>query len=344
MSTERAASPLPSMLKKLGAITAIRDTQLVEQSLLRTLAPIVGVLETSLYRISSQYQITHILHHSRTGSRDSDGTERISERIDAIRNETNIAEHIKEVIDNVRLLGHACHRRRGDGLIFCYPLRSGEQQSGYLIFERGHILTPVEEAVITGVLRVYSNYYALLDSSQRDRLTGLHNRYAMEISLERLWEELSVQPQRGCYWLGVLDIDHFKNINDRHGHVIGDEILLLVSRVLGKTLRRTDLLFRYGGEEFITIVEAGDAATATQLFERLRRAVGDYNYPQVGRVTLSGGFSLVSTTVLPKSVLERADRAMYEAKKAGRDRICHYDTLRAQGVLEEVESGSITLF
>lgn len=344
MSTERAASPLPSMLKKLGAITAIRDTQLVEQSLLRTLAPIVGVLETSLYRISSQYQITHILHHSRTGSRDSDGTERISERIDAIRNETNIAEHIKEVIDNVRLLGHACHRRRGDGLIFCYPLRSGEQQSGYLIFERGHILTPVEEAVITGVLRVYSNYYALLDSSQRDRLTGLHNRYAMEISLERLWEELSVQPQRGCYWLGVLDIDHFKSINDRHGHVIGDEILLLVSRVLGKTLRRTDLLFRYGGEEFITIVEAGDAGTATQLFERLRRAVGDYNYPQVGRVTLSGGFSLVSTTLLPKSVLERADRAMYEAKKAGRDRICHYDTLRAQGVLEEVESGSITLF
>ncbi|WP_332851457.1 GGDEF domain-containing protein [Duganella sp. S19_KUP01_CR8] len=344
MSTERAASPLPSMLKKLGAITAIRDTQLVEQSLLRTLAPIVGVLETSLYRISSQYQITHILHHSRTGSRDSDGAERISERIDAIRNETNIAEHIREVIDNVRLLGQPCHRRRGDGLIFCYPLRSGEQQSGYLIFERGQILTPMEEAVITGVLRVYSNYYALLDSSQRDRLTGLHNRYAMEISLERLWEELSVQPQRGCYWLGVLDIDHFKSINDQFGHVIGDEILLLVSRVLGKTLRRTDLLFRYGGEEFIAIVEAGDRETATQLFERLRKAVGDYNYPQVGRVTLSGGFSMVSTTVLPKSVLERADRAMYEAKKAGRNRVCHYDTLRAQGVLEEVESGSITLF
>ncbi|MES2164806.1 MAG: GGDEF domain-containing protein [Pseudomonadota bacterium] len=348
MSTERAASPLPSMLKKLGAITAIRDTQLVEQSLLRTLAPIVGVLETSLYRISSQYQITHILHHSRTGSRDSDGAERISERIDAIRNETKIDEHIREVIDNVRLLGQACHRRRGEGLLFCYPLRSGEQQSGYLIFERGHVLTPMEEAVITGVLRVYSNYYALLDSSQRDRLTGLHNRYAMEISLERLWEELSAAPpaqaRRDCYWLGVLDIDHFKSINDRFGHVIGDEILLLVSRVLGKTLRRTDLLFRYGGEEFIVIVEAGDREAAGLLFERLRTAVGAYNYPQVGQVTLSGGFSMVSTTVLPKSVLERADRAMYEAKKAGRNRIRHYDTLRAQGVLEEVESGSITLF
>jgi diguanylate cyclase (GGDEF)-like protein len=357
MPTERAASPLPSMLKKLGVITAIRDTQLVEQSLLRTLAPILGVLETSLYRTNGQHQITHILHHSRTGTRGSDGAERISERIDAIRNETNIAEHISELIDNVRLLGHACHRQREERLFFCYPLRSGDQQSGYLIFERQRKLTPMEEAVVTGVLLVYSNYYALLDSSQRDRLTGLHNRYAMEISLDRLWEELSAQmhanavmaqlpalPARDCYWLGVLDIDHFKKINDQYGHVIGDEILLLVSRVLGKTLRRTDLLFRYGGEEFITIVEARDLETATQLFERLRKAVCQYKYPQVGEVSLSGGFSMVSTTVLPKSVLERADRAMYEAKKSGRNCVLHYDTLLAKGVLEEVESGSITLF
>jgi diguanylate cyclase (GGDEF)-like protein len=356
MPNERALSPLPGTLKKLGAITAIRDTQLVEQSLLRTLAPILGVLETSLYRINAQHQITHILHHSRTGTRDCYGAERISERIDAIRNETNIPEHIGLLIDNVRLLGQTCNRPGPNGLMFCYPLRSGEQQCGYLIFERRRLLTAMEDAVVTGVLQVYSNYYALLDSSQRDRLTGLHNRYAMEISLDRLWEELSTQlppaantpapvlAARDCYWLGVLDIDHFKKINDQFGHVIGDEILLLVSRVLGKTLRRTDLLFRYGGEEFIAIVEARDLQTAVQLFERLRKAVESYRYPQVGRITLSGGFSMISTTVLPKSVLERADRAMYEAKKAGRNCVFHYHTLLEEGVLEELESGSITLF
>ncbi|MRX09863.1 diguanylate cyclase [Pseudoduganella sp. FT25W] len=351
MPTERAVSPLPGTLKKLGVITAIRDTQLVEQSLLRTLAPILGVLETSLYRINGQQQVTHILHHSRTGTRDSDGAERISERIDAIRNETNLPEHIYMLIDNVRLLGQACHRSGPNGLIFCYPLRSGELQSGYLVFERGGKLTEVEDAVVTGVLQVYSNYYALLDSSQRDRLTGLHNRYAMEVGLDRLWEELSMQPstaqtqaRRDCYWLGVLDIDHFKQINDQFGHVIGDEILLLVSRVMGKTMRRTDLLFRYGGEEFIAIVEARDLEKAVQLFERLRKAVETYRYPQVGKVTLSGGFSMVTPTVLPKSVLERADRAMYEAKKAGRNRVFHYHTLLEQGVLQELETGSITLF
>jgi diguanylate cyclase (GGDEF)-like protein len=345
MPTERALSPLPGTLKKLGVITAIRDTQLVEQSLLRTLAPILGVLETSLYRINGQHQITHILHHSRTGTRDSAGAERISERIEAIRNETNLPEHIALLIDNVRLLGQACSRPGPEGLVFCYPLRSGEQQCGYLVFERRRQLTAMEDAVVTGVLQVYSNYYALLDSSQRDRLTGLHNRYAMEVNLDRLWEELSNHlPPRDGYWLAVLDIDHFKRINDQYGHVIGDEILLLVSRVLGKTLRRTDMLFRYGGEEFIVIVEARDLELATQFFERLRKAVESYRYPQVGLVTLSGGFSAIATTVLPKSILERADRAMYEAKKAGRNRVFHYQSLLDQGVLEELETGSITLF
>ncbi|MYM67573.1 diguanylate cyclase [Pseudoduganella sp. FT55W] len=348
--------PLPGTLKKLGVITAIRDTQLVEQSLLRTLAPILGVLETSLYRINAKHQITHVLHHSRTGTRDSDGAERISERIDAVRNETYIPEHIGLLVDNVRLLGYPCNQPHEGNQVFCYPLRSGELHSGYLIFERKFLLTAMEDAVITGVLQVYSNYYSLLDSSQRDRLTGLHNRYAMEVSLDRLWEELSIQPPmdapgvapvlpaRDCYWLGVLDIDHFKRINDQFGHVIGDEILLLVSRVLGRTLRRTDLLFRYGGEEFIAVVEARDLEAAEQLFERLRKAVESYRYPQVGKVTLSGGFCAVSTLVLPKSVLERADRAMYEAKKEGRNRMRHYHTLLEQGVLHELESGSITLF
>lgn len=363
MPTERMMSPLPSMLRKLGTITAIRDTQLVEQSLLRTLAPILGVQETSLYRSNSQRQITHILHHSRTGSRAADGSEHVSERIDAIRHETTIASHVSALLDHVRLLGQACKHPRNGGQLFAYPLHSGEQQCGYLVFERKHDVTPLEEAVVTGVLRVYSNYYALLDTSQRDRLTGLHNRYAMELNLDRLWEELSAQLQspaaappssaaaplptaapRERYWLGVLDIDHFKQINDKFGHVIGDEILLLVARVLGQTLRRTDLLYRYGGEEFITIVEAGDAQTAAQLFERLRLAIQQFRFPQVGQVTLSGGYSVVSTTVLPKSVLERADRAMYEAKKAGRNRVFHYAALLAEGVLEEVEAGSITLF
>ena len=357
MTTERTASPLPSMLKKLGVITAIRDSQLVEQSLLRTLAPVLGVLETSLYRTNAQHQVTHILHHSRTGIRAADGAEHVSERVDAIRNETNIAGHVSALLENVRLLGHACHRPWGGGLIFCYPLRSGEQRCGYLVFERRHVLSAVEEAVVTGVLLVYANYYALLDTSQRDRLTGLHNRYSMEVSLDRLWEDLSAQAHGPAaerlaasrappvaYWLGVLDIDHFKKVNDQYGHVIGDEILLLVARLLCKTTRRTDLLYRYGGEEFIVIIEAADAPEAALFFERLRAVIAEFSFPQVGRVTLSGGFSQVTTTVLPKSVLERADRAMYEAKKAGRNCIYHYDALLAQGLLEEVESGSIELF
>ncbi len=146
------------------------------------------------------------------------------------------------------------------------------------------------------------------------------------------------------YWLGVLDVDHFKSINDKYGHVIGDEVLIMVARLLEKSFRQSDLLYRFGGEEFVAIIAADDFEAASQAFERARNSVEHFNFPQVGHITISGGFSGADYSVLPQEVINRADAAFYAAKDAGRNRICHYETLIKEGVLKEAPTGSIDLF
>ena len=106
----------------------------------------------------------------------------------------------------------------------------------------------------------------LRELSDTDQLTGLFNRQALESSFDRIWRVLGrpdhfVEQSDGRrsvpgenYWLAVIDIDHFKSINDRFGHMVGDEILLLVSRLMSHTFRGSDLLYRYGGEEFVAII------------------------------------------------------------------------------------------
>ena len=347
---------LPVVLKKLGTMTAIRDTYLVEQSLLRTLGPLLGVLDSSLYRVDDNGVILRALHHFKTVVTEKNGIQRISERIDEVANDQDISNTVRELLENVRLLGKTCSRKIDNGLLICYPLRGDNELCGYFVFQRDREVTPVEDAIVHGVLEVFTNYYELLDTSQRDQLTGLLNRYSLETNLDRIWNLLSARlkgsedgsarressPQ--TYWLGVLDIDHFKRVNDTYGHIIGDEVLIMVTRLLQSSFRQSDLLYRFGGEEFIAIIAANDLGSATLSFERARKKVEQFTFPQVGHVTISGGFSGADPSVLPQEVINRADSSLYAAKNAGRNRIYHYDTLVKEGVLKAIASGSIDLF
>ena len=348
---------MPGVLKTLGSMTAIRDTYLVEQSLLRTLGPILGVLETSLYRVDDGGTILRFLNHRRSSVLTEDGVHRVVERIEEVANDRDIPKEIHDLLENVRMLDKPCSRKSGDDLLNCYPLRGGQALRGYFVFRRDREATPVEEAIISGILEVFANYYALLDTSQRDQLTGLFNRYSLEINLDRLWNLLLLRMRETfdehdenrrhtphTYWLGVLDVDHFKAINDKHGHIIGDEVLIMAARLLEKSFRQSDLLYRFGGEEFVAIIAADDLEAATQAFERARSMIEQFKFPQVGHITISGGFSGADYNVLPQEVINRADSALYAAKDAGRNRVCHYETLVKEGVLKEISSGSIDLF
>jgi len=347
---------LAGVLKKLGSMTAIRDTYLVEQSLLRTLGPLLGVLDTCLYRVDDNGKILRQLKHSRRVITEGSGSQRVTERIEEVSNDLDVANETRELLESVRMLGKHCARKMGADLLICYPLHGGNELRGYFVFKRDRELTPAEELIVHGVLEVFTNYYVLLDTSQRDQLTGLLNRYSLETNLDRLWNLLSARIKDASgneqrrenldhsYWLGVIDIDHFKKINDTYGHIIGDEVLIMVTRLLESSFRQSDLLYRFGGEEFIAIIAANDLDSAILSFERARKKIDDFVFPQVGHVTISGGFCGANPIVLPQEVINRADSALYAAKSAGRNRIYHYDTLVKDGVLKEVESGSIDLF
>lgn len=145
-------------------------------------------------------------------------------------------------------------------------------------------------------------------------------------------------------WLAVVDIDHFKQVNDRFGHLYGDEVLILIANILRSSFRSHDRIFRFGGEEFVVLLRSTTLSTAHKVFNRFRLAVQEYHFPQVGQVTVSLGF--VSTTRgSPVEILGQADQALYYAKEHGRNQVCFYDDLVASGQLAtKVANDDVELF
>jgi diguanylate cyclase (GGDEF)-like protein len=158
----------------------------------------------------------------------------------------------------------------------------------------------------------------LRDQANRDWLTGLHNRRYLEAELVRLAEDRRRKPVS----LAVLDLDHFKSINDRFGHDTGDQVLVRVARLLREALRDADTIVRSGGEEFIFLMPDTDGGAATACSERIRRQIAEEPWGRIVpglTVTSSVG---VACTVDPNEVralLAAADERLYEAKHAGRD-------------------------
>ena len=214
------------------------------------------------------------------------------------------------------------------------------------------------QLAIEGIVRVYANHQDLLDYSERDSLTNLLNRKTFDARFARMTAQCVVQRQNALpgqperrhseqareNWLAVVDIDHFKRINDRFGHLYGDEVLILLANLLKSSFRANERIFRFGGEEFVVLLRSVTLENATMAFERLRKTIEQYDFPQVGRVTISLGFVSISGDT-PVVVLGHADQALYYAKQHGRNQIQLYDRLVAEKLLHaEDASGSVEFF
>ena len=211
--------------------------------------------------------------------------------------------------------------------------------------------------MMEGILSVYRNYQNILDYSERDSLTGLLNRKTFDEKFSRLLSsslpEGSPQDQEERrhphtanigHWLAVVDIDHFKKVNDQFGHLYGDEVLILVANLLRSSFRAQDRVFRFGGEEFVVLLRSTTLDDARKIFERFRTNVEQHDFPQVGRVTVSLGFASISTES-PVMILGHADQALYYAKSNGRNRVCYYDELVKTGELHsEVSNDTVEFF
>ena len=166
-----------------------------------------------------------------------------------------------------------------------------------------------------------SRAVALERLALEDELTGLGNRRALDLNLSTMLEVAALS--RTPLTLIVLDLDHFKRINDAFGHAIGDKVLVQVARIVGEQTRPNDLVTRTGGEEFVLVLPGMSQHDAFDVCERLRLRVSDFPWSSLApnlAVTVSAGIAS-APTYDASTLLERADLAMYRAKRAGRNRV-----------------------
>ena len=142
----------------------------------------------------------------------------------------------------------------------------------------------------------------------------------------------------------MVDVDHFKMANDTFGHRYGDEVLILIANQLQASFRAQDRVFRFGGEEFVVLLRATTLENARRIIDRFRANVEAYDFPQVGRVTVSVGFVSISPFDSPVVTLGHADQALYFAKTHGRNQACHYNELVERGLLQTVASNDTAEF
>ncbi len=170
--------------------------------------------------------------------------------------------------------------------------------------------------------RMFEHSLVLENEATHDPLTGIHNRRGLDVMLQK---QLSLHARKGipCS-LAMIDIDHFKLINDDCGHVTGDRILQQLVRELQQTLRASDILVRYGGEEFLLVMSATALPDALRLSERIRAEIEKVRWEvlPVGQViTISIGLTEFCEGDTVESALSRSDAALYQAKRSGRNRV-----------------------
>jgi len=180
------------------------------------------------------------------------------------------------------------------------------------------------------IVRISDHYQQMLHevnealhiASTQDPLTGLPNRRLM---LDRLNSEVAlVQRQKTKFCIALIDIDHFKQINDQFGHDVGDAVLVDLARTLGAGLRAYDICARWGGEEFMLLLPETTAETGLEIVRRLQALINGMHHdhlPPEHRPSISIGLAECCPTPNVSDTIKRADMALYEAKSAGRNRI-----------------------
>ncbi|OLF55597.1 sensor domain-containing diguanylate cyclase [Pseudomonas chlororaphis] len=183
------------------------------------------------------------------------------------------------------------------------------------------VVTLIVLALLNGVVKRYQR--KIEAQATLDSLTGLPNRRGFDLLAAHAMHEAQREPRPLAALL--LDLDHFKRLNDTYGHLAGDQVLSGFARNLESCLRQSDIVCRWGGEEFIVLLKDTDSATALMIAEKIRLLIEQQRYAYEGQslqVTVSIGLTALQPDDTLHSLLSRADHAMYRAKQTGRNRTC----------------------
>ena len=186
---------------------------------------------------------------------------------------------------------------------------------------QSHMMEEVKKAN-TIISQLSSQVETLERDSNLDSLTKVFNRRALSTHLDRICSQPDIKYE---LHLLIMDIDDFKVVNDTYGHIAGDKVLIFIANILKKTLRDGDKVFRYGGEEFIIILNRIDAIHCQTIATRLLNLIGKNKLIYKGEglnVTISMGSTVYVKGDTPDTIIARADKALYNAKAQGKNRIC----------------------
>ena len=340
------------ILQNLVEMTGLRDHLRLELSVLSTLLALPGIIDIRALELYSREDQTWV--RPRTW-RDAEGQLQSTDTEAALDTRSQpLSTHpdLQQCIDSRS--ASAQHAPRRGRYMLWLPVWMGEKVHTCLEITQSRAISPRRLDVILGVFQVYKNYQSLLDYSERDALTGLLNRKTFDEQFARQAAAAAITEAADAMdtdsdgpllqWLAVIDIDHFKQVNDRFGHLYGDEVLILMANLLRSSFRSRDRVFRFGGEEFVVLLRNATLAAARSAFERFRTLVQAHSFPQVGHVTVSIGF-VGTHSGSPVEILGQADQALYFAKENGRNQVRFYNDLIASGHLrQQVAHDDVELF
>ena len=341
---------MSKLIDQLAELTGQRDRDILDTTLANAINDLIRPLTVAVYRVVGDC-----------------GEERWMTRARMRRGEPMATAdpgwidtgHLPRLADfpqrSAALTGQPTTMGGPDCNVTVFPLATDRETVGVVELVTEDALGETAWSTMVSVLRIFRNFQSLLDYSERDTLTGLLNRKTFDDSFFKVihgaaqWpsrtEERRSESAMPQSWLAMVDIDFFKSVNDNFGHLIGDEVLLLLSRLMRSTLRFQDRIYRFGGEEFVIVMPCGSERNAATILERLRSNTECFSFPQVGCLTVSIGFTAILPSDSPSSALQRADRSVYHAKANGRNRVCSHTVLVATGELKATENvGDIELF
>jgi diguanylate cyclase (GGDEF)-like protein len=323
----------PHLLDQLVSLTGIRDLELLEASLLKTLDGFIRPTGLSLYKVSHRGELrSQVVFGPNKCEVLRDNFDIPAELLQTFR------EHTVADSPTVQLTVQ-------DSTLSVMTVMDMRSTTTYLVITSNAALQNNDSRMIDGMLQIYRNFCQLLQESQTDSLTGLANRKTFDECFSRVYElqpmdddesPVAVEHRKphaqATYWIAMIDIDHFKSVNDRFGHLYGDEVLILLAQLLKNALRNDDLVFRFGGEEFVLMIRCQSRDEAAGLLERLRKSVEAQDIPQVGQVTISLGATEMVRNTFAGTLLDYADKALYYSKQNGRNRLTFFEDMVNEGL------------
>lgn len=336
------------ILSHIVSITESRDIEILEISLLWTIFELIPCKRVFLVKAS--------VDDTMPGSISEYGPQGYDEHYDPEKN-SEIKNLAISLLSGDESQAGKIEAGSYSGFIV-FPVNIRWNQIGFIAVEMQSDIDPAIH-LLEGLARIYQNYVSILMDNQTDTLTGILNRKTFDDRIMKLVElkkrekkqfneynneRRTGNPER--FWLGIFDIDNFKKVNDTFGHIYGDEILILVSRIMQNVFRADDMKFRFGGEEFIIVMKADSFESAYSVFERFRKDVAGYVFPQTGQITVSIGIVEITGEQSPSVFVGCADKALYYAKEHGRNMTCYYNDLVERGLVspEAVRKGEIIMF